>query len=550
MLIDMREVADGRELVSTVCIIGAGVAGITIARELEKQGIDTCILESGGLEPDAQTRDLYRGESQGIDYQFADGCRGRFLGGSSNCWGGWCRPLDSWDFEKRDWIPHSGWPFGLDVLDPWYRKVHDVLKLGPINFDPDFWEQAIDRSDVRRLPFVSGNVRDTISQFSPPIRFGKAYRRELRQAKFIRLFLHANVTQIIPDKSLHSIKQLRVQTLTGKRMYVSARFFVLACGGIENARLLLASNETIPKGIGNHHDLVGRFFMDHPRMYKGKIQFSPSWARNKLYDIKYHYMNPAVAAHGVHIAAQFALAPKVLEQEQLLNARVCFSSEFPGEGSIGAQALFRCKQALLSKDQPGRKLSNDLWLMVNDPINTFSYGFTRFFHPRRMIKNVNFQAIIEPAPNPDSRVMLSTTQRDGLGMPRVVVDWRLNDMVKRTADRTLEIISTELRQLGVAQTDLGPSIAQSGWPSSFEKEGTWHHMGTTRMHTSEKLGVVDSDCRVHGWTNFFIAGSSVFPTAGANFPTITITALALRLADNLVANLKKSTRTAVSLICQ
>jgi choline dehydrogenase-like flavoprotein len=539
MLIDMREVADGRELVTTVCIIGAGVAGITIARELEKQGIDTCVLESGGMEPDDQTRDLYRGESIGIDYQFADGCRGRFLGGSSNCWGGWCRPLDRWDFEQRDWIPYSGWPFGLEELDPWYRKVHDVLKLGPINFDPLFWEQAIDRLDVQRIPFVTGKVRDTISQFSPPVRFGKAYGRELRQAKFVRLFLHANMTQLIPNTTCQSIKKVRVQTLTGKRMHVTARYFVLACGGIENARLLLASSEIISKGIGNQHDLVGRFFMEHPRMLKGEIQFSPAWSRNKLYDIKYHYINPAVAAHGVHIAAQFALTPKTLQEERLLNARICFNSEFPGEGSVGAQALFRCKQALLSKDQPGWKLSDDLWLMANDPINTFSYGFTRFFHPRTMIKNVNFQLIVEPTPSPDSRVMLSTSHRDALDMPRVVVDWRLDDLVKHTADRTLELVSNELRLTGVAQTNLGPSILRSGWPSTMEKEGTWHHMGTTRMHTNEKLGVVDSDCCVHGLSNLYVAGSSVFPTAGANFPTITITALALRLAENLSTNLKK-----------
>ena len=129
MLIDMRDVANGRSLVTTVCIIGAGVAGITLARELEKQGIDTCVLESGGLTADDATRDLARGEAVGFDYRFADGCRGRFFGGSSNCWGGWCRPLDAWDFEPRDWIPLSGWPFGLEELDPWYRKAHEVLKL-------------------------------------------------------------------------------------------------------------------------------------------------------------------------------------------------------------------------------------------------------------------------------------------------------------------------------------------------------------------------------------------------------------------------------------
>ncbi len=462
MLIDMREVSHGRSLAATVCIIGAGVAGITIARELEKQGIDTCVLESGGLVADDATRDLARGEAIGLDYLFADGCRGRYFGGSSNCWGGWCRPLDAWDFERRDWIPHSGWPFGLDELDPWYRNAHEVLKLGLVNFEPLFWELAIGRKDVRRMPLCTGDVRDTISQFSPPVRFGRQYRTELSRARFVRVFLHANVTQIIPDALCTRIEQVRVRTLTGRQATVSARLFVLATGGIENARLLLASNEIATEGLGNAHGLVGRFFMDHPRMLKGSVSFSPAWSRNKLYDIKYNYMNRAVSAHGVKIAAQLALTRKAMERERLLNARLCFCSEFPGEGSAGAQALFRLKQALLKKDQPGWRLSDDLTIMMKDPVNTFAYGFTRFFHPRAMIRQVSFQVIIEPAPDPDSRVTLSAERRDALGLPRVRVDWRLNDLVKQTADRTLALIAAELQASGVARVESGSSVHAHG----------------------------------------------------------------------------------------
>jgi choline dehydrogenase-like flavoprotein len=528
-----------------VCIIGGGVAGISIARELEKQGIDTCLLESGGLQADHETRDLYRGKATGLNYQFADGCRARFLGGSSNCWGGWSRPLDAWDFEQRDWVPYSGWPFGLSHLEPYYRRTHQVLKLGPNNFDPSYWEKAIARSDARRIPLKSGKVRDTISQFSPPVRFGKAYRPELRNARYVRVFLYANVTQIIPDPLAGRIKEVTVQTLTGKQMRVAARIFILATGGIENARLLLASNRIVPAGLGNQHDLVGRFFMEHPRLLSGDIHFSREWSRNKLYDIKYHYMNSAVAAQGVHIAAQLALTPETLEKERLLNARICFCSEFPGEGSQGAQALFRCKQALLSKDQPGWRLRDDVMTMVKEPLNTFAYGFTRLFHPRAMIKKVSFQVIIEPAPSPDSRVSLSSTQKDALGMPRVEVDWRLDTQVRRTADRSLALIASELRQTGIAHVNLDPSMELHGWPATLEAEGTWHHMGTTRMHNDEKKGVVDADCKVHGLANLYIAGSSVFPTAGANFPTITITALALRLAEHVIAQLKNVSSTIV-----
>ncbi len=414
-----------------------------------------------------------------------------------------------------------------------------------MNFDPAFWEQAIGRQDVRRIPLQSNRVRDTISQFSPPVRFGRHYRRELNHARYVRVFLYANVTQIVPDPLCTRITQVRVQTLSGNHMSVAARLFILATGGIENARLLLASNQTAVAGLGNQQDLVGRFFMDHPRLLSGDVRFSSEWSRNKLYDIKYNYMNSAVAAHGIHIAAQLALTPQMLEKEKLLNARICFCSEFPGEGSRGAQALFRCKQALLSKDQPGWRLRDDMLTMAKDPMNTLAYGFTRLFHPRALIKKISFQVIIEPVPDPDSRVTLSSVQKDRLGMPRVEVNWRLDPLVRRTGDRSLALIASELRQSGVADVILGPSMEIYGWPATLEPEGTWHHMGTTRMHTDEKRGVVDVNSKVHALANLYIAGSSVFPTAGANFPTITITALALRLAEHVISQLKSASSTLV-----
>ncbi|MDB5796359.1 MAG: family oxidoreductase [Paucimonas sp.] len=545
MFIDTRRVENGSQVSAAVCIIGGGVAGITLARELDREGIDTCLLESGGFEPDDETRDLYRGEDVGIPYSFADGCRGRFFGGSSNCWGGWCRPLDPWDFEKRDWIPNSGWPFKLDDLKPYYERTHALLKLGPINFEPSWWEKAINRSDVKRFPLQTGKVRDTVSQFSPPARFGKLYRDELRRSGHVRVFLYANAVNIATDPNASGVTHIDVATLSGRRMTVSAKIFVLATGGIENARLLLSSNKVRENGLGNDNDLVGRYFMDHPRLQSGSIHFSRDWSRNKLYDIKYHYMNSAVSAGGTHIASQLALSENTLRDEGLLNARIWFASVFPGEGSPGAQALFRCKQALLAKEQAGWRLRDDLVTMATNPVDTLGYGFTRLFQPRALIRGVRFQIIVEPVPDPDSRVTLSLTKTDRLGLRRVQVDWRLGDQVRRTFDRTMAIVADELRRSGVAAVDLDPPIEGGAWPSSFEREGTWHHMGTTRMHESPKQGVVDANCKVHGISNLYIAGSSVFPTAGANFPTITIAALALRLSEHISMRVREQGGTTV-----
>lgn len=536
MFIDSRSVEERSVIGTTVCIIGAGVAGITFALEMDKLGIDTCLLESGGYKADDETRDLYRGENVGIPYTFADGSRSRFLGGSSNCWGGWCRPLDPWDFEKRDWVQDSGWPFGLEELKPYYARTHELLKLGPDNFDPAFWETAINRPDVRRHPLPSGNVRDTISQFSPPVRFGKMYRNELLKSNHVRVFLNANALDIDTDSEAQNVSRIQVGTLSGRRFSVAAKVFVLATGGIENARLLLAANKVQAAGLGNGNDLVGRYFMDHPRVMSGSVRFNKAWARNKLYDIKYHYQNDAVKAHGQHISSQFALTQQVLQREKLLNARVWFYSEFFGENTEGAEALIRCKQALLKKDQPGWSLRKDLVTMALHPVQAGCFGAARLFQPRALITDVKFQTIVEAEPNRNSRVTLST-QKDQLGMNRVKVDWQLTELVKRTFDRTNALLAEEMQRAGVATVTLEPPLEGRPWPALLE--GTWHHMGTTRMHDSAKQGVVDRDCKVHGMSNLYVAGSSVFPTVGANFPTITITALTLRLAEHIAKALKE-----------
>jgi choline dehydrogenase-like flavoprotein len=142
---------------------------------------------------------------------------------------------------------------------------------------------------------------------------------------------------------------------------------------------------------------------------------------------------------------------------------------------------------------------------------------------------------VEAEPNRDSRVTLSE-HKDALGMNRVKVDWRLTELVKRTFDRTVTLLAEEMQRTGVADVQLDEPLEGKPWPAQLE--GTWHHMGTTRMHDSPTQGVVDRNCQVHGMSNLFVAGSSVFPTVGANFPTITIVAMTLRLSEHVLKALR------------
>lgn len=539
MFCDARAGDDGLVTSATVCIIGGGAAGITMALEFERQGIDTVLLESGGFKPDADTIDLYRGENVGIPYEFGDGMRSRFLGGGSNCWGGWCRPLDAEDMQRRDWVPHSGWPFGLAELMPYYKRAHPLLHLGPFNYDLPHWVSAIDRPDVRRMPLPTGQVHDSISQFSQPMRFGKHYRKALKQARHVRVFLYTNVVDIETDPLGRSVQRVQAKTLTGRRMTVQAKHFVLATGGIENPRVLLAANKTHTEGLGNTYGQVGRYFMDHPRLQLGKIKLHAPWRRNKLYDIMFHYLNPAVSAHGTKVAAQLTVAHEIQRRESLLNGRIWFWSVFPGEGTPAAEALVRMKHRLHAKVDPHHSFLGDLATLAREPANTLNFIAARQLRPLNFLKEMHFQMITEarfqmicePTPNPDSRVTLAES-RDALGMPRARVDWRLDDQVKHTFDRSLAIVGRELEAAGIAEVTMDPPLLGREWPAALE--GTWHHMGTTRMHESPRQGVVDRDCRIHGLANMFVAGSSVFPTAGANFPTFTLVALALRLSDHIV----------------
>jgi choline dehydrogenase-like flavoprotein len=548
MLIDTRRIDEGSVIEAEVCIIGGGAAGITIARELDREGIRTCLLESGGHRADHSTRDLYRGESVGLPYRFADGCRSRFLGGSSNCWGGWCRPLEDFDFASRPWVPYSGWPFSKSELEPYYERSHAILRLGPKTFETDFWVDAIGRGDVKRLPLTSGRVVDGISQFSPPVRFGRDYLDELQRSPHVTIYLYANAVDIETDDGGGEVRSVRIATLTGRRVRASAKVFVLATGGIENARLmLLSSRGRRPDGLGNHNGLVGRFFMDHPRVYGARVRPHGQWARNRLYDHKYHYHSPAVAACGTCVAAALSLPPSIQQREGLLNGKVWFASIFHGEDSEAKDALMNLRRLVMQRETPDQSVARDLSTLVTHPGATTGYVLARFVRPRWLVKGCRLEAIVEPEPDPDSRVTLSD-ERDPLGLRRVKVDWRLGANVKRTFDRNFAIVAEELRAAGVADVDLDPPIADGPWPDSFSEEGTWHHIGTTRMHDSPKLGVVDRDCRVHGVNNLFVAGSSTFPTAGGNFPTITLVALALRLSDHIIAELYGSVGAAASIV--
>jgi hypothetical protein len=344
---DARKIPNRTHLDFDCCIVGGGMAGITIARELIGIKISVCLLESGSLRRNRETQQLYEGEN--ISQIFKDDVsnfnnylsisRSRYFGGSSNCWGGWCRPFDEIDFKRRDWVPHSGWPFAKSELMPYYARAHRALKIGPFEYDARFWQDAIRNSDFRIVPFDNEAVQTMISQFSRPLRMGREYSDDIAKASNLTALLRANVVEIETGDDSRSVERVRVATLAGNRFTVGARYFVLAMGGIENARLLLASNRKYQPGLGNQNDLVGRFFMEHLSVPSGRVIFHGANAIGRSYDSLHNYNNPKFAAKGVSVATHFRISDRDQERHRILNSRVFIRSVLKGDEDAGVESL-------------------------------------------------------------------------------------------------------------------------------------------------------------------------------------------------------------------
>jgi choline dehydrogenase-like flavoprotein len=568
MFVDARRVASGERITADVCIIGAGAAGITLAREFVGTPVRVAVLESGGLTFDGQTQSLYDGQLGGVPYFALTAARLRFFGGTTNHWSGVCRPFAEHDFQRRPWVPYSGWPIQRAELEPFYKRATSIVHLRSDEFGVDYWgEQA----KSGPLPLNGGVVTRPAQIVAEPLRrFATTYRAELEGARNAVTYLYANVVEIETDDSGATVSRVRVATLGGNEFSVAARAFVVAAGGIENPRLLLASDSRHPRGLGNQHDLVGRFFLEHPRFRAATVVPSDPQLQVGF------YMPHSVRSS--EIQGYLALSDERKRAEELVDVQIRVGPDYRASFTRALESDDTDSLTSLADAARGREPLDDFARHVSrvasdvmtwrrftvpgsplpvpypevlsrvarsDRVDRASlipallgdiagYGYSKA-SGSTPLDSLVLTTRVESAPNPESRVTL-VRRRDALGMRRVKLDWRLSELDKRSALRAVEIVAAELGRTGLGRLRLDVSERESGWPA--DTAGGWHHMGTTRMSDDPKLGVVDRHCRVHGMSNLFVAGSSVFPTAGSGTPTLTLVALALRLADHLKARFR------------
>jgi choline dehydrogenase-like flavoprotein len=533
MEIDARGVRDDSELDADLCIIGTGPAGLTIARALARPDLRILLLESGGRRPDPAAQALGAGTTTDPTYVDPGLTRRRQAGGTAQDWntavgsetGAKYLPLDPIDFEARAWVPGSGWPFGRAELDPYYTRAHGVCDLGPASYRPADW------AGPARPPLAlgGGRVVTAIYRYGLARTFTDVHLNDVCRSANIVVCLRGTVIEVATGLDHRTVTHVRVRCLSGTGFRVRARLFVLAAGGIENARLLLASTGACARGLGNEHDLVGRYFMDHPRDYSCALV--P--ADRALFDQAGFY--DVHGTPGGFVMGRLALSAECLRQERLLNVSATLRPRPPGHRSAGMRALRVLRSTSLRRPLQALRRAGRLTIGVGDVVG---YGYRRYVlgheatdvdwsvlpdKPRRF-ETFELLLNLEQAPDPDNRVTLGTG-RDALGQPRAHVIWRWRERDQRSLEQARRILARDLEGAGVGR--IVPI------PGTTLDPNAHHHLGATRMHRDAHQGVVDENCRVHATSNLFVAGSSVFPTAGCANPTLTIVALALRLADHL-----------------
>lgn len=533
-------------LEARVCIIGAGAAGITLATELDGCGFKVVLLEAGKLRPDGSFTDYYRG---GASPPHPDPTQFRrvVFGGTTGVWGGRCVPFDPIDLEPRDHVASSGWPLRYAELARHYPAALRYCDAGAFDF-------SVAGSVAQPKPTIAGFegtgeggaavvMADRIERYSLPTNFGTRYRNRLRESANVSALLGARCLKLRKQKGGDRIESAEVIDRAGRRHTVRAEVFVLATGGIEVPRLLMLSDPE-GSGLGNREGCLGRYYMCHFENTVGRMV--PHGAA-----VAFDFER---TRDGVYCRRQLRFTPLAMKEHRLLN--MAFRLHFPSysdatHGSSVMSGIYLAKSMLIpeyrdilranAEVEPSPTAAHVRNVLLGLP-QLIRFGGDWIFRIRLARRKLPYTLVAnadgsyplefnsEQTPLPSNRVTL-TDEEDRHGLKRVRIDWRVSDEDADAAYRGFMLLRDTLARSGTCRLELDEARLRERIRSSPPLGG--HHIGTARMAATERSGVVDASCAVFGLPNLYVASSAVFPTSSHANPTLTIVAMAVRLAEHL-----------------
>lgn len=521
MRIDLESVAPGQTFRSKLCIIGAGVAGLTLAAKLADSAVDVCLLEAGGLQYEDRCQQLYDAEMAGHRHSGTTLGRFRVFGGSSTRWGGQLLPYTDDVFHPPPELNLPDWPIDLSDIDPYYAEVGRLLGASQQPFTDDLL-----RAFSQGQPFQSADVRLRYSKWAP---FGKrnlarTLGKTCSDSSRVTVFLHANVKSIELAPGGTHIRSVIVQNPARQCSRFEASLFILSAGTIETCRLLLSSSEVAPEGVGNDRDQVGRYFHDHLSVEAAAL--SDATRRRVL-----RYFTPRFTGGTLHTPKLEASA-QLRAKGKLLSVMAHFPIEEPEDSG------FRAVQQTLRQMQSGnfdKKFYKSVVALPTASVQIAKLVIDSRFYKKRSVSEeakVTLHLDCEQRPQAESRIRLGQS-RDSLGMRRALVDWRISEEERHTISAYAAVINRIFTDNNIGELTWHPELFETDKTWLRFASDTFHMMGGTRMGTSPSTSVVDKNLKVHGIDNLYIASCSVFPTGGSSNPTFTMMALTLRLADKL-----------------
>lgn len=541
-------------------MVGAGPVGIAIAIEVAKNGFDVVLVESGYEKLDSNAQQLAEAAewNTSLHAPMSMSVR-RQLGGTSTIWGGRCVPYDRVDFERRDHISNATWPVTYDELLPYYQRACSWLQCGRAAFDTTQMTH-LPRSVVPGLREGTGSSA-TFERWSLSTDFAREYGDELKRSRRIRVVTGLTCTEVISDSDGTCVKNLHCRTLEGKRVTIQARGYVLACGGLETTRLLLASRGPHGGALGDHSGHLGSWYMGHVSGVIAKIRFStPPRATVFGYERD---------IDGTYVRRRVSIASEVQRTRELPNAIAFLAnpdlSDHRHRNGILSLAYLTLRSPLGELVTPAAQhlsvagggalgpmadkaaqvsVRAHLMNVVRDgpSVARFAmrFGTRRFLAGGRKVPGL-FSAYSgencyplqyhgEHIPNRQSRVRLASG-RDSVGMRRLNIDLRFSQADVDGILRCHDVWDEYLQKNGCGKLEyVSPDSSSLVWS---RMGGGSHQLGTTRMASKAENGVVDEHLAVHGVANLFVASSSVLMTSSQANPTFMVIVLALRLADRL-----------------